>query len=750
MVRYRPVVRRGAQSDTSTRAGTAGETTENPGSATKDTEPVRRKPFAAPATGEPSVTAGERRHRRTGGAEGPGRWPGTVSTAGADSAPTARVAPHRITSAPAAVTPLTATTVVVKTIAETGLAQQLAGPASNSAPVIESSSVTTGSTTASRTAPAARRVVTAVSRLLVAAGLTPSFDAGTGDVPPAPMALAIGLLHFVRRELESSLAEGISTINGVSSWSLVATEPSGLFGLTTAAAATIVTPQPGDTASTQYGEIGKWMLKSSGQVADWGGSKYQGRSLVEPVNVIIIDEYSSSPEESARRVNAALSRSGFPASAPHSSGYRGLIDGKVYGQQPSGLLQAYDDHGSPNSHGRLFGPAPLPDGSGYVWTGAFSTQNALHGYHSFDQAQQALADRLVASGAAVRLDDVDLDNAVDTATQTTGDHNGKAIVLRLNPSLPNTDPVITVSGAQRVSTWTGTVGGKVTATDAEKDKISYAATVPPEKGTVKISSTGAYTFTPTAAARHAAAASTASPADKEATITITVTDAYGGVSTETVTVPVVPKNSAPTAKAKVDKPDPVGGTVTGRIDVTDADGDAPTYTVVTQPAKGAVTVNPDGTFTYTPTAAARDAARLSRTKVVDKFTVRVDDGYGGARTVTVPVTVAPSNSAPGSATPEVGSPSSTGVVKGSVIATDPDNDSLTYSGSTRTAKGRVTVSRNGTFTYTPTTAARKKAGSDTATAADKTDTFVIYVTDKYGAVIPVEVEVPINPLPSLL
>ncbi|MEO3756665.1 Ig-like domain-containing protein, partial [Mycobacterium sp. B14F4] len=51
------------------------------------------------------------------------------------------------------------------------------------------------------------------------------------------------------------------------------------------------------------------------------------------------------------------------------------------------------------------------------------------------------------------------------------------------------------------------------------------------------------------------------------------------------------------------------GVVTGAVTATDADGDTLTYTLVTQPASGSVTVNSDGTFSYTPTVAARLAAQ---------------------------------------------------------------------------------------------------------------------------------------------
>ena len=58
-------------------------------------------------------------------------------------------------------------------------------------------------------------------------------------------------------------------------------------------------------------------------------------------------------------------------------------------------------------------------------------------------------------------------------------------------------------------------------------------------------------------------------------------------------------NRAPTALA-----DPLSlkenGTGSGKITAQDPDGDVPRFTVTTPPANGTVTVNPDGTFVYTP------------------------------------------------------------------------------------------------------------------------------------------------------
>ena len=79
--------------------------------------------------------------------------------------------------------------------------------------------------------------------------------------------------------------------------------------------------------------------------------------------------------------------------------------------------------------------------------------------------------------------------------------------------------------------------------------------------------------------------------------------------------------------------------------------------------------------------------------------------------------------------PDVGDPNpQTGVVTGSIVASDPDGDTLTYSVTTAPTYGTVTLGANGSFTYTPTLEGRMLAGDDTE------DNFVITVSDGRASV----------------
>lgn len=307
----------------------------------------------------------------------------------------------------------------------------------------------------------------------------------------------------------------------------------------------------------------------------------------------------------------------------------------------------------------------------------------------------------------------------------------------------NAAPAVTLTQQGAPNSKTGKVTGKVTATDPDGNKLTFTSPITTPKGTVTVTSKGAFTYTPTAAERHAAAAVNAPAAAKVDTFTITVSDGLGGIATVPISVTITPANVAPSAKVTVNKADPVTGKATGQVAVTDKDADSATFTAST-PANGAVVVRPDGSFTYTPTAAARATARVTSSTDTDKFTITINDQHGGTKSVPVTVNIAPADTAPVNVIATVATPNaSTGVVKGVVTARDDENDSLSFSGSATTPKGKVTVARDGTFTYTPTAAARHEASLAGAGPQAKIDTFTVNVADKYGATTAVRVTVSI-------
>ncbi len=337
-----------------------------------------------------------------------------------------------------------------------------------------------------------------------------------------------------------------------------------------------------------------------------------------------------------------------------------------------------------------------------------------------------------------------------------------SIVNIFVPTTPaNSAPTVTAPTVGVPDAATGTVTGTVAGTDADGDTLTYTAPATTGKGSVAVdASTGAFTYTPTVAARQNAAKAGATAADQTDTFTVTVSDGKGGAVAVAVAVAIsplasTPSNSAPVAGVPtVGAPDPSTGVVTGKVTATDLDGDSLAYNTPLTSAKGIVSINTaTGAFTYTPTSAARqNAAKAGATDAdkVDQFTVTVSDGQGGTVAVQVAVPVAPAatpiNAAPVVEVATIGaSDAASGVVNGSVSAVDPDGDSLTFSGSTQTAKGSVTVAANGSFAYTPTAGARHAAARVGAAASDKVDTFTITVSDGEGGTATTSVSVVIAP-----
>lgn len=314
-------------------------------------------------------------------------------------------------------------------------------------------------------------------------------------------------------------------------------------------------------------------------------------------------------------------------------------------------------------------------------------------------------------------------------------------------ALANSAPTATLRRQSAPSIFSGRVTGTITATDPEGDRLTYSGTTT-TKGTVTVTSRGTFTYTPTAAARHAAASATATAADKNDTFAITVSDGNGGTVEVPITVVIKPANSAPSwLRSTKSTADPLSGVVTGRITASDRDGDTFSYSA-TAPKAGTVTLNADGTFTYTATEAARQKARATWYSDSDSFKVTVDDGHGGSKTVAIRVAIAPKNSAPTVGTPTFSTNTSTGVVTGKINAVDPDGDRFSYAAATATtAKGTLKVRSDGTFTFTPTAAARHAAATGDPATTHNFGT--VKVQDRFGAAANIIVAVPISPTNSV-
>ncbi|PIF74011.1 VCBS repeat-containing protein [Variovorax sp. 54] len=302
-------------------------------------------------------------------------------------------------------------------------------------------------------------------------------------------------------------------------------------------------------------------------------------------------------------------------------------------------------------------------------------------------------------------------NGTDTFTVTVSDGHGGTTTSSITVTVDPVNDLPTVPNYAETTNEDTPVSGKVTGTDLDGDALTYTKGSNPSNGTVVVNPDGTYTYTPNP---------NFNGAD---TFTVTVSDGHGGTTTSTITVTVDPVNDAPTVPnytETTNEDTPVSGKVTG----TDLDGDALTYTKGSDPAHGTVTVNTDGTYTYTP------SANFNGT---DSFTVTVSDGHGGTTTSTVTVTIDPVNDVP--TVPDYNETTDEDTpVSGQVVGTDVDGDTLTYVKGSDPAHGTVTVNPDGTYTYVP--------GAN----FNGTDSFTVTVSDGHGGTTTSTVNVTINPV----
>lgn len=142
-------------------------------------------------------------------------------------------------------------------------------------------------------------------------------------------------------------------------------------------------------------------------------------------------------------------------------------------------------------------------------------------------------------------------------------------------------------------------------------------------------------------------------------------------------------------------------------------GVAITVTTNSAPSHGSATLNPNGSFTYTPNSLFHGE---------DSFTYTICDRYGQCDTATVNLTVTlpPPPTANGGRYTAPGGGNALAVGAGSGVLTGISGAGVTLTSFTQPTRGRVVVAADGSFTYTP----------DPSFVG--TDTFSYTVTDRYG------------------
>lgn len=286
-----------------------------------------------------------------------------------------------------------------------------------------------------------------------------------------------------------------------------------------------------------------------------------------------------------------------------------------------------------------------------------------------------------------RANDGTSDSAEATVTITINAVNDAPVAANDNYQT-NIDTTLTIDVDQ---------GVLANDTDVENTPLTATIVTNPTHGTLTLNSNGSFTYTPDAGYQGTD------------TFVYVASDGVNVSNAATVTIQV---NNLPVAQSDAyttteDTPlvvDVANGVLSND---TDANGDPLTAVVVTNPAHGTLTLNADGSFTYTPNA------NFAGT---DTFTYRANDGLGNSEPATVTITVTGVNDAPVAVDDSYSTTEDTPLTINApgVLGndTDADGDTLTVTIVDNPANGTVTLNENGSFVYTPNTGF---TGTDTFT-----------------------------------
>ena len=257
-----------------------------------------------------------------------------------------------------------------------------------------------------------------------------------------------------------------------------------------------------------------------------------------------------------------------------------------------------------------------------------------------------------------------------------GSANSNAATMQLTISATNAAPLCSTDSSSGAEDADQT--GTVVCTDADDDPLTYNKGTGPSHGNATVNPDGSWTYSP--------------DPDYNGADSFTFRANDGSVNSTPVamTITVTAVNDAPVCGDDTHSGSEDAGQ-SGSLSCTDVDNDPLTYTKVAGPSDGGATVDPDGSWTYTPDPDFNGA---------DSFTFSANDGSVDSNTATMAITVNNTNDAP-----VCSDDSSAGAEDadqtGALSCTDLDNDPLTYSKVASPSNGNATVHPDGSWTYSP-------------------------------------------------
>lgn len=447
-----------------------------------------------------------------------------------------------------------------------------------------------------------------------------------------------------------------------------------------------------------------------------------------------------------------------PVQAPGQSS-AGVVTGNLNASTDSGATLIYTLAQAPVSGSVALGP----DGS-YTYTPSSGLALAGGGDAFSVTIDNGSAYRLTGFGGAIQ-------GIFSSLAQLIGlrqpDTVGIAVPVAIVST--NTAPVASSPTVGTPNATTGVVIGQINAADPEGGSLTFSGSTTTSKGVVIVAANGGFTYTPTVAARRNAYLPGAPAADLADTFTVTATDALGLSVAVPVTAAISPEltfvsgdviEDAASGRVAVrsyfseSTQEPGTGTpgYLNWLTLSSSAGAAFAFSSEVQNWANLFLVGTQTTPNPFDQAVDYPTDTVLRNPANDAIAIRTifdqDMTWLIGTTSEGGLFVPPSslqgweilrlgNFAPVAGTPTVGTPNiTTGLVIGQINATDPDGDTLTYSGSANAERGAVTVNAGtGAFNYTPTSSARGIAAS--------VDTFTAMVTDSNGAATSFDVSVPV-------
>ena len=386
--------------------------------------------------------------------------------------------------------------------------------------------------------------------------------------------------------------------------------------------------------------------------------------------------------------NTPLPGTSFTTSTTYNSGYPSKVLGSAYAY---GTFHAVDQNGNAAS----FSPAA---GNTYTsaW-GALVTINSAGGGFSYTQTLPG-ADYFHAGTSS---------NPYDTVDVTVKGADGQNYLVTVKVQIPG--------GTNSAPSWTPTFGAAtglgirrstVAASDSDGDPLTYSLVNPGTSGATTSSiyttngsivqlntSTGAITYIP----KEGVASDS---------FQVQVADDHGGVTPVTVTV-----NNTVTRTLTYSSPNPSSGVIEGGLSIPTGDTGLLKYSLGTQPTHGSVTVNEDGTYTYTRTSVGADSFTIIGTDGNNKSTLIKTAAIPAGPVLTLtkdPFDVAKyvsgvDTSSGATGTFNLNTTTWKQTTTGQLSATVASGLTVVWPSSATTANGgQVQINSDGTFTYTIT------------------------------------------------